>query len=282
MVRLAIGLTSLMLCLLFAAHALGLVPDRDGAMIAGRKALCEAMAIHCASLGSRPDDLASLEVTLAAIRKRNPDLESAGIRNAAGQLVMHVGDHETHWKDGFGPISTATHMHVPLALENKLWGTVELRFQPLHSNDTWNLWKIPVIPLASFVLVAGFGLTYLYLRGVLKYSDPKRAKIVPERVRDTLNTVTEGVLVLDQEERIAFANEAFARTVGQSLAELQGRKASALPWTQPRSGQPVKDYPWWRALRESMRASPSRCRSMRPASAPTTALAWAPWPPLTI
>jgi PAS domain S-box-containing protein len=152
-----------------------------------------------------------------------------------------------------GPSSTATHIHAALAGEDRLWGTVELRFEPLHATDTWNFLQIPVVPLTGFVRVAGFGLTYFYLRGALKYSDPKRGKIVPERVRDTLNTVAEGVLVLDREERIAFANEAFTRTVGQSLAELRGRKASTLPWTQPRSGQPVKDYPWWRALREGTR-----------------------------
>ena len=103
MVRLAIGLTSLMLCMLFAAHALGLVPDREGAVIAGRKALCETVAIHCASLVSRPDDISSLRVVLAAIRQRNPDIQSAGLRNAAGQLLVSAGDHETPWREAAVP-----------------------------------------------------------------------------------------------------------------------------------------------------------------------------------
>ena len=37
---------------------------------------------------------------------------------------------------------------------------------------------------------------------------------MPDRVRATLNTIAEGLLVLDKEQRIALANDAFARTVG--------------------------------------------------------------------
>jgi hypothetical protein len=47
MARVSTGLVSLLVSILFAAQALGLMPDREGAVVDGRKALCEALAIHC-------------------------------------------------------------------------------------------------------------------------------------------------------------------------------------------------------------------------------------------
>src|SRR5262249_44751227 len=111
----------------------------------------------------------------------------------------------------------------------------------------------PFLPFVGFVAVTGFLAVYLYLRAVLRRADPGRGGVVPDRVRDTLNTVVEGVLVLDRDERIAPAHEAFARALGRSAAELRGRKASDLPWRQPRTGEAPEDYPWRRALREGGR-----------------------------
>ena len=55
MIRISIGIGSLIVGVLFAAELLGLIPDRDGAVIAGRKSLCESVdvvtvdgyAVHC-------------------------------------------------------------------------------------------------------------------------------------------------------------------------------------------------------------------------------------------
>ena len=44
MFRLCFGLSSITVSLLLAAQALGLVPDREGAVIEGRLALAEAIA----------------------------------------------------------------------------------------------------------------------------------------------------------------------------------------------------------------------------------------------
>ena len=47
MARVSIGLVSLMVSIVFAAQALNLVLDREAAVIAGRKQLCEAVAVGC-------------------------------------------------------------------------------------------------------------------------------------------------------------------------------------------------------------------------------------------
>ena len=58
MKRITFGLVSLTLSILFAAQALGLMPDRDGALIEKRVALCEALAIECSMAAQLQNDAA--------------------------------------------------------------------------------------------------------------------------------------------------------------------------------------------------------------------------------
>ena len=53
MKRVSLGLVSLVLGLLLTAQALHLVPDRDGAVVEKRVAVCEALAIECSLAASK-------------------------------------------------------------------------------------------------------------------------------------------------------------------------------------------------------------------------------------
>ena len=101
--------------------------------------------------------------------------------------------------------------------------------------------------LTMCVLLAAHGLgallvgmcafiTYcIYVKRSLQQLDP--GSVIPERVKVMLNTLGEGVLVLDNKERIVLANEAFAATVQRPAHELLGMRASELSWTVQQSGQ---------------------------------------------
>jgi PAS domain S-box-containing protein len=249
MIRIAFGLVSLTLSVLFAARALGLMPDREGAVLQKRAALCEALAVHC-SLAVAADDLAAVEAAVRAVAGRNPDILSAGVRTADGRYLVQVGEHGGPWAAGAAANSTATHLHVPVALADRPWGEVELRFGPLGRGAAWEVLGGQHFPLIAFVLVGTFVTSFWYLRTVLRHADLNQARVVPDRVRATLNTVAEGVLVLDREQRIALANDAFARSVGESPEALQGRRASELHWEEPGGGGRPRDFPWLRAVRE--------------------------------
>jgi two-component system, sensor histidine kinase and response regulator len=248
MFRVSLGLASLTLSVLFAAYALRLIPDRDGAIIEGRKNLCESMAVSC-SLAVARNDLADIEAAIAAICKRNPDIQSVRVRRGDGEIVFETGA-AGDWADARAP-STPSQMHAPIVLDDKLWGHVQFRFQPRTSSPLKNALGAPILPLAAFVGGASLIVTFLYLRLVLRRADPSRGSVVPDRVRDTLNTVAEGVLVLDKDERIALANDAFGRLLGQAPDKLQGRSASDLPWRPASPGKAQEEYPWTRALREA-------------------------------
>jgi signal transduction histidine kinase/CheY-like chemotaxis protein len=248
MIRTSLGLVSITLSVLFAAHALGLVPDRHGAVVEGRKALCEAVGVQ-SSLAVQRGDASAVKSALRVLVKRNPDILSAAIRTPDGRLLFDTESHETLWGGTALPSSTPTHMRVPIALKDRPWGTVEIRFRDLEQAGWLSLVGGPIFPLAAFVMVGSFLGMCAYLRVAFRHSDDS-ATVMPDRVRATLNTVAEGVLVLDRNQRIALANEAFARKIGQPAAALAGRRASELPWKGVGPGDAEQRYPWTRAIDE--------------------------------
>jgi diguanylate cyclase (GGDEF)-like protein/PAS domain S-box-containing protein len=245
---LSLGLASLTVSVLLAALAVGLLPDPSGALLQGRKALCEALAIHC-SLAAQRGDVPGIKTATRALLQRNPDILSAAVRTADGQLLVEAGDHAAHWHAQTSPHSTATQAQVPIATGDQLWGTLEVRFQPLAPTGLWAVLGNPVHRFLGWVgltcALAYFG----YLRLVFRRLDLGQAAVAPKRVRAALDTLAEGVLILDKDQTIALANEAFAQLVGQPPAQLQGRKASELAWIPPPAGS-AATYPWERAGRD--------------------------------
>ncbi|QDT07667.1 Response regulator PleD [Rubripirellula lacrimiformis] len=72
------------------------------------------------------------------------------------------------------------------------------------------------------------------------------SSVVPDRVRDALDTLSEGLLVVDERDNIVLANDAFSRMVGIDRGDLIGRRACSLAWV---SSEPLRgeDCPWQRA-----------------------------------
>jgi PAS domain S-box-containing protein len=138
-------------------------------------------------------------------------------------------------------------MKIPISVKNQPWGALEVQFRAQTTASAWGIGSFA--GLTAFVVIGGFGLGGYYLQSVFRHVDPSQAKVVPERVRATLNTIAEGVLVLDKNQRIALANDAFAKTAGIAAEALTGRKIAELPWfTNAETGP--EDYPWAQALHE--------------------------------
>jgi len=249
MTRISAGLACITLSIVFAANALGFVPDRAGAVIDGRKKLAETLAIQF-SLAAQQGDVSTIIVTTKEIQRRNADLEWAQVRKTDGSVVIEAGHKPVVPGETNGEKSTADHMRIPIALRHQPWGILELSFRPVDTSGILALLGGPIFFLALFVTVACFFGTYLYLRTVLRHVHGSESKVMPDRVQATLNTIAEGVLVLDKNQRIALANDAFAKRVGSPPEELKGRKASDLPWKKAKLAELAKEFPWVKALQE--------------------------------
>ncbi|MFZ2648774.1 MAG: ATP-binding protein [Burkholderiaceae bacterium] len=247
--HLALGLSSLMLSALLVALYLGLVPDRDGAVRAGRLALAEAVAASSTELMDEQED-SQLRRLLGFIARRNPELLSIGLRRADGVLLIEVGEHAGAWQAQRAGVSTDAQLLVPILQGTARWGHAELRFVPLQPTAWWGVLASAPVKLIGAVVASCFALFYLYLRRMLRHLDPSRS--IPGRVRTAFDTLAEGLLVLDPNGRIVLANQAFGEVVGQRGDDLIGKPAASLAWTnQAQARIHGADTPWVASLADA-------------------------------
>ena len=247
---LAFGLTSLLMSVLMAAIFLGLVPDRDSAVRSGRAALGETLAVSASALLVH-DDRAALRETFDFVRERNPEIVSIGLRNAKDELVLQVGRHAAARQVADGAHSTDTHMLLPLMKGSQKWGSLEIEFKPLEPAGWYGALFDPRLKLLAFVIGLSFVAFYFYLRRTLRHLDPSRA--IPARVRAALDTLAEGLLVLDQNGYIVLANVSFADVLRTDPESLIGRSAATLDWCS-KEGKTLdaQALPWIPALKEGI------------------------------
>ena len=245
--HIALGQTFLVVTVVLLAVSLNLVPDRVGALRQSRATMSEAIAI--ASSGAIvKGDTKTLEGTLRLIVDRNPDILSAAVRQANGAALVTIGDHD--WGGSEAEHSTDTHIKVPIWSAKKKWGQVELHYTPLAATGWLGALQHPLVKLTAFLAIASFVMFYFYLRRVLRHLDPSQS--VPPHVRSALDTLAEGLMVVDGKESIVLANQAFAAIVGISSDDLLGHSASDFPWVNA-EGEPLTDdavFPWSKSLED--------------------------------
>ena len=246
--HIALGLTFLVVSLVLVALYLGFIPDRLGAMRSGRAALAESIAANSSVFISQ-SDIRRLEANLRLVVGRNADMLSAGVRRLDGELVVKLGEHDRHWQVMTGAYATDAQLQVPIWAAKQKWGAIELRFRPLTVAGWYGFLFDSRLHLILFMAGCGFPLFYFYLGKMLRQLDPSQA--IPTRVRSALDTMVEGLLVIDAHEHIVLANQAFASTMGKTPEELIGSSAGEFKWLAA-DGSPLapESVPWLKALRE--------------------------------
>jgi diguanylate cyclase (GGDEF)-like protein/PAS domain S-box-containing protein/putative nucleotidyltransferase with HDIG domain len=249
--RICFSLACLLVSALLVADSLGLAPDKDKAVLDGRRKFCESVAINC-SLLAADGDIRKIQASLEAVVARNSDIITAGLRRADNELIAQVGDHAAQWQNNESQISTATHIFVPITAKNQRWGVIEFRFADVAGTGWIAFLSQPKIRFAVFVGAFSMLIYFFFLKRALAALDP--SKVVPQRVRAALDTLASGLLVLDNQDRIVLANKAFARTVGVEPENLQGRRAVDLPWIRDQEDA-LDQLPWKITDGESSRTS---------------------------
>ncbi|MFK7733811.1 MAG: ATP-binding protein [Pseudomonadales bacterium] len=243
--QIALGQSGLIVTALLVAVMLGLVPDRVSAVRDGRAALAEALAANSSAFLTYAD-LQRIQSNFDLVITRNDDLLSAGLRRYDGSLAISSGEHDEAWELVSSEYSSDRQLVVPIHTGDVEWGSLELRFSSARAEGLLGMLQSPWLQLSAFLGVASFIMFYLYLGRMLAQLDPSQA--IPGRVRSALDTMAEGLLVLDKKQQIVLANQAFADMLDEEPDKLVGVSANQLPWLDTQGDEHSDDYPWTQAL----------------------------------
>ncbi|MFN3192676.1 MAG: diguanylate cyclase [Aureliella sp.] len=228
-------------------NLLGFVPDERKTIVNTRIEISQTLASNVMFLVSE-HEYDEIEQQFRLFSARNPDLLTIGLRRNDGGIVASHGPHLESWTEAVKDKCDGCFV-VPISLDNQRWGNFELQFRPVFVG--LNKYFSPSTLSMMFLMVPMIGLTaYLHLKRILKYLDPTQA--VPPRVRQTLDSFAEGVVLLDKNNHIVLANDAFAvlfdsdvdTLIGSDIRKLpfsdgEGDKKARLPWIITRKYQKI-------------------------------------------
>jgi diguanylate cyclase (GGDEF)-like protein/PAS domain S-box-containing protein len=246
-IRISIGLIALTISILLVGELLGFVPDKSQVTLDARKKLSETLAVQFA-LAAEREDITQIETGLNQFVKRNPEVLSAAIRNSDGSFYAVTRNHESVWQNPSNGGSASSNIQIPIMQGNQLWGTVELGYASVFEQDFWSRLKNSFWGMVLFVAIVGFFGYLIFLKRALKDLDP--SKVIPMRVRAAFDTLTEGILILDEQGQIVLANHAFCNNIGLDFECLIGQEAASLKWKRISVNQFKEDwiYPWSETL----------------------------------
>ncbi|WP_145343645.1 sensor domain-containing diguanylate cyclase [Rosistilla ulvae] len=225
--RIAFAMAMWTATVLLTLRMTGLLDDGSSQQIQARTQLCEVIAVSCSQFASR-DDQAAIEVALRALTARNDDVLSAACRKADGSLAFASQGHQANWSRRDGEASSSTCIQVPVMQGDRAWGQIEVCFQSPTATGLLGFLALPSVKLTVLTTLGCLVGFQLLLRRCFNQLDPNQA--VPERVRSALDTMAEGVVVLDEKYRINLANQQFADMIGCTVDECQGKNIDWFPW----------------------------------------------------
>ncbi|TWT81055.1 Diguanylate cyclase DosC [Planctomycetes bacterium CA13] len=118
-----------------------------------------------------------------------------------------------------------------------------------------------IIQFVVFLVVAGVGAYTLLVARLM--GSFKVSQVVADRVRKSLDAFSEGLLLLDERQRIVVANRALSETIGVKQGRLVGCKVQSLNWAKSPASA-TNGYPWVRAAVELQRQSEALIRYKHP------------------
>lgn len=246
-IRLAFALVCLGASLILASHWFGLLPDVPKIESDARRRVSEAVAINAAS-HVRKQQWLDLRTSVQTLVDRDESLLSVGVRNQRGYLKAEAGHHDQLWQQVASGGTGVDAINVPITLNRRPWGTVELCFVAPEKGTLGAIAEHPLLRLLAFFCITGMVGYTLFVGKVMRVFS--NTQVVPERVRQALDTLAEGLLVLDENARIILANRSFAQTVDVPGELLVESHANDLPWI---IADPNSDagYPWMSAINDS-------------------------------
>lgn len=232
-------LSLLSLCALFLTDLLGFRDDGRVNVSESRQALAETAAMQLSTLANI-NDLGGIQYAISELASRGSDIRAVSLVRAGGEVIASIG--ENHLLQTFAPVTTLSHISVPIFNGRQNWGELRFVFKPLR-----NLMR-EMIGTLFFVLTSLIAFTALLNKAFLQL-DPN--KTVPGRVDTAFNMFASGVIILDDNLRIIMANEAACKVVKLEREQLIGTLLKNWNWMEQSDWQ----EPWETTLNSGLLVS---------------------------
>lgn len=215
---------------------------------------CEQLALGC-SLQLRHHDYGAIEQLLDQFMQRRESLECVRLVRFDGLVVHQLGgsallnrssaENESAATEPSGKsVSASKRIHIPILRNGREWGEIDAIYQDdLAKSQLWQMAQAFMVTLSLNLLTFG-----ALLKRSLAVLDSGNA--VPRRVRNTLDTIAGGVVILDGNRKIVMANDAFQTSCKRTTAELVGTLLSDIPFRTDE-----KLLPWEQVALDKQRKS---------------------------
>ncbi len=225
-IRVSIGLVMFNISVILIADLLGMVPNTDDVILDSRKKVCESLAVQL-SLAASDSNYVLINSTLENFALRNDDVIAVSMSQVNGVVVAEYGEFKL-----FDPLShevrsSINMVVVPVFSGETRWGSVNVEFNSMGVGFLSSFSNSDYLVLLFIALSSFLGYMFILKRS-LQVLDPRA--VIPGRVNAAFNTLAEGVVIVDDKERIVMANESFASIIGQQAEDLVGMDVSGFKW----------------------------------------------------
>ncbi|MCU7906328.1 MAG: diguanylate cyclase [Candidatus Thiodiazotropha sp. (ex Epidulcina cf. delphinae)] len=239
LIKISIILILISLAVLISGQLTELLPDNEKNAYDARKTLTNSLARQLSAAASN-NDFPSLKATLAEAIDNNNEIRSAAVHTPSGEH-LESGNHHQFWRNTPSARLSTREIRVPITHNRKIWGTLEVAFKTAESDSRLSITELCILVL--LIILSGLILSLLFSNRISR--EFNATSIIPERVRSAFNALSEGLIILDEKERIILANDSFVKQVSQAQQTLIGRAADQLHW-KLREGDNAADVLPWR------------------------------------
>ncbi|MCK5362523.1 MAG: hypothetical protein KAR22_06140, partial [Gammaproteobacteria bacterium] len=178
-------------------YVLQLTGDQSGVDLRQREKIGKTLAMQFSPL-AEIDDTETIGKAMEALVERNRDVLSAALRGRDGKILTAAGDHGEHWQSPGAGVTTLTHADVPLKVDGREWGTVEVSFAPKRESSIPFLTTNPLVRFLLFITASAYFGYFFFMKRTLTHLDPRA--VIPDKVKSTLDLLAEGVVLTDTKD----------------------------------------------------------------------------------
>jgi diguanylate cyclase (GGDEF)-like protein/PAS domain S-box-containing protein len=251
-VRISFSLSMLALCILLSANFFGFIPNEEKFLLESRQKISESIAIQFLVLDP-VNDIEKHQKLIRYFVRNNTDILSAAIRSYSGRIVYQSQNHQELWQNYNKKESTPTHVFIPLLKNGRPWGNVEIRYKALKNYSVTQFLDSPLFKASVYFVLLGFFIFLVFILKILRELDP--SSVIPDRVNTAFDTLTEAIVIIDNNENILMTNKSFNDAVEWPSARLTGRKISTLKWKSLEKNKLTSKFPWSETLKTNKNTS---------------------------